>query len=66
VFALTPAEARTALALFEGDRLQDVADRLGLSLATVRTHVQRAFDKTGTHRQADLVRLLLAYGTPSG
>jgi DNA-binding CsgD family transcriptional regulator len=66
LFALTPAEARTALALIEGNRLQDVADRLGVSLATVRTHVQRAFDKTGTHRQADLVRLLLTYGTPRG
>ena len=33
----------------------------GVSLATVRTHVQRAFDKTGTHRRADLVRLILAY-----
>ena len=31
-----------------------------LSAGTVRTHVQHIFDKTGTHRQAELVRTLLA------
>jgi DNA-binding CsgD family transcriptional regulator len=28
-------------------------------LATVRTHLAHVFDKTGTRRQAELVRLIL-------
>ena len=32
---------------------------LVLSRATVKTHLQRIFDKTDTHRQAELVRLLM-------
>ena len=28
-------------------------------MATVKTHLQHVFDKTDTHRQAELVRLLL-------
>jgi len=36
-----------------------VASRLGISLATARTHLAHVFDKTGTRRQAELVRLLL-------
>jgi DNA-binding CsgD family transcriptional regulator len=29
-----------------------------LRVSTVRTHLQRVFDKTGTHRQAELVQLI--------
>jgi DNA-binding CsgD family transcriptional regulator len=43
----------------ETDGLQAAADRLGISLATARTHLAHVFDKTGTRRQAELVRLLL-------
>jgi DNA-binding CsgD family transcriptional regulator len=39
--------------------LQSVADKMSVSISTVRIHLQRAFDKTATHRQAELVRLLL-------
>ncbi|HMR33162.1 MAG TPA: helix-turn-helix transcriptional regulator [Geminicoccaceae bacterium] len=60
---LTPAEARAALSLLEGGGLPAVADRLGVRLSTVRTLVQRAFAKTGTHRQSELVRLIIAPGT---
>ena len=28
-------------------------------MATAKTHLQHVFDKTDTHRQAELVRLLL-------
>jgi DNA-binding CsgD family transcriptional regulator len=56
---LTRAEAAVAAEILEADGLQAVADRLGVSLATVRTHLAHVFDKTGTRRQAELVRLLL-------
>jgi DNA-binding CsgD family transcriptional regulator len=58
-FGLTRAEAAVAVEILETDGLQAVADRRGISLATARTHLAHLFDKTGTHRQAELVRLVL-------
>ena len=57
-YGLTPAEARTALALLDGGGLSGMAERLSVRLSTVRTLLQRVFAKTGTHRQAELVRLI--------
>lgn len=58
-FGLTAAEAAVAAAIVHGHGLQAVAEELGVSLSTVRTHQQHIFQKTQTHRQAELVRLLL-------
>jgi len=58
-FGLTSAEAAVAVEVLEADGLRAVARRLGISLATARTHLAHVFDKTGTRRQAELVRLLL-------
>lgn len=58
-FGLTPAEARTAVLLADGLRAAQVADRLGLSLLTVRSRIRDIMSKTGTRRQAELVGLLL-------
>lgn len=58
-FGLTPAEAGFAVEISKGDGLQATANRLGVSLTTVRTHLAHVFDKTGTRRQAELVRLIL-------
>jgi hypothetical protein len=51
-------------ALLDADRLADVAENLGVTLSTVRTHLQRTFEKTDTRRQSELVRLLLAHRPP--
>jgi DNA-binding CsgD family transcriptional regulator len=59
LYNLTPAEAEVALLVLRGHGLQLVADELRVSLSTVRVHLQRVFEKTGTHRQAELVRLLI-------
>ncbi len=59
LYNLTPAEAEVALLVLRGLGLQLVADELRVSLSTVRVHLQRVFEKTGTHRQAELVRLLI-------
>ena len=58
-FGFTGAEARVALAIADGDSLRDFADRAGVSIHTVRAQLGAIFAKTGTRRQADLVRLLL-------
>ena len=65
-YGLTAAEARTVAALLDHGHLAEVAAALGVSLATVRTLLQRAFEKTGTHSQAELVRLMLAHRLPVG
>jgi DNA-binding CsgD family transcriptional regulator len=59
LFGLTGAEADVAYRLTRGQALKSISDELSLSIATVKTHLQHVFDKTATHRQAELVRLLL-------
>ncbi len=63
-FGLTPAEAALALEILAGDGLQACARRLGISQTTARTHLGHVFEKTGTRRQAELVRLLLGACLP--
>jgi DNA-binding CsgD family transcriptional regulator len=41
-----------------------VAEALGVAESTVKTHLGRVFEKTGTTRQADLVKLVAAYASP--
>ena len=57
-FKLTPAEAEIALEIIKGHGRAVAAQRLGISAGTARIHLQRVFEKTGTHRQAELVRLI--------
>jgi DNA-binding CsgD family transcriptional regulator len=58
-YELTPAEARLLGALVAGERLADYAARVGVGLCTARTHLRGLFAKTGTTRQADLIRRAL-------
>jgi len=37
---------------------------VGASEATVKTHLQRLFAKTGTNRQVDLVKLVASNASP--
>lgn len=58
-YGLTPAEARVAeLVARDGLAVKALARALGVSPTTARTHLQRLFEKTGTHRQAELVARL--------
>ncbi len=59
-FGLTPREADVCALLVAGRELRSIARELGVSVTTVRTHLLHAFDKTGTRRQADLIKKLLA------
>lgn len=56
---LTRAEARLAAALARGLSLQEAAEGAFVSMNTIRTHLRRALEKTGCHRQAELVALVL-------
>jgi DNA-binding CsgD family transcriptional regulator len=44
---------------------KETADMLGVSEPTVRTHLQNIFSKTGTSRQADVLRLLHSATPPA-
>jgi uncharacterized protein YhfF/DNA-binding CsgD family transcriptional regulator len=57
-FRLTPAEARLAVHLASGASLTEAADEFGVTHNTVRAQLRSIFDKTDTHRQGELVRLL--------
>lgn len=59
LYRLTPAESRVAQHLLGGGDIASAADRLGTSRETVRTHLRHLFEKTTTHRQPDLTRVLL-------
>lgn len=57
-FGLTPAEARLAACLKDGLSLKEAAEKLGLSVNTVRNQVKSVFEKLGVNRQSDLIRHL--------
>jgi DNA-binding CsgD family transcriptional regulator len=48
-----------AIEVLNGGGLKAVAARLGIAPTTARTHLTSIFNKTGTRRQAELVRILL-------
>ena len=56
LYGLTNTEAEVALRIVRGADLKQISDELSVSVTTVRTHLQHIFDKTDTHRQAELVR----------
>jgi len=55
---VTPAEARLALALLHDKSLKDYADRNAISIHTARTQMRSLLEKSGTRKQATLVRRL--------
>jgi DNA-binding CsgD family transcriptional regulator len=59
LFGLTPAEAALCRALMNGHSLAESSGRLGITRETARSRLKAVFAKTGTARQADLVRRLL-------
>lgn len=59
LLGLTRSEARLACALARGTELAVAAQSMGVTLSTARTYLKVIFSKTGTNRQAELVRLIL-------
>ena len=58
-FRLSKAEARVATLLSDGLAPRMIADRLNVSIHTVRSQLQAIFNKTDTSRQAELTSLIL-------
>jgi DNA-binding NarL/FixJ family response regulator len=62
VYGLTEAEARVMAALTLGETVKQIAVAHGVRVSTVRAQVRSIFEKTGVHRQTELVRLALNGG----
>lgn len=60
IYGLTGAEARVAALLARGYRLDEIAELLDVAYETTRKHLKQIFGKTGTGRQADLVRMVMS------
>ena len=63
-YRLTPTELRVLLAIVNVGGVPEVAMTLGIAETTVKTHLGRLYDKTGTCRQADLVKLVAGFSSP--
>ncbi|HEY7458834.1 MAG TPA: helix-turn-helix transcriptional regulator [Xanthobacteraceae bacterium] len=64
LYRLTPTEIRVLQALVEIGGVPSVAEALGVSQTTIRTHLKNLFAKTGMRRQADLVKLIASHSSP--
>ncbi len=64
LFGLTAAEARLAADLAAGLSLTESCDGAGISRETGRSQLKAIYEKTDTHRQGELIRLLLT--SPGG
>jgi DNA-binding CsgD family transcriptional regulator/PAS domain-containing protein len=63
-YNLTPAELRVLLGVVDIGGVPEIATAFGVAETTVKTHLGRLFEKTGTGRQADLVKLVAGFSTP--
>jgi DNA-binding CsgD family transcriptional regulator len=59
LFGFTPGETRLANLLMSGVSMADSCRELGICLSTGCSHLRKIFKKTKTHRQGELVALLL-------
>ncbi|MCB4822153.1 helix-turn-helix transcriptional regulator [Roseicella aerolata] len=64
VFGLTPAQVQVLAFLAQGHAPEDIAGILGVSVATVRSHLADLFRRTGTARQAELIARTLSLASP--
>ena len=64
LYKLTPTERRVLSGIVQVGGVPEVAEAMGISVSTVKTHLRRLFAKTGTDRQADLVKLVAGYANP--
>jgi DNA-binding CsgD family transcriptional regulator len=60
---LTTAEAKLALKLATGESLETAAEQTGITRVTARNQLKSIFAKTDTHRQAELILLVMKLGS---
>ena len=60
LFGLTQAEAAVVADLVAGLSADAIADRAGVSVETIRSHIKRVFQKAGVRKQIELISLVTA------
>ncbi len=65
IYGLTAIQAQLAQILAQGHDLAGAAEKTGVSINTLRTHLQRLFDRTGVRSQSALVGILLSAEAPT-
>ena len=63
LYGFSPRQAELVSLLLAGNSLPMIAQHLGISQETARTHLRRVFAKTGVTSQIELVRMI-ASGPP--
>ncbi len=58
LYKFTASEVRVLDAVLKVGSVKAMSEMLGISQATVKTHLHNAFRKTGTQRRSDLVKLV--------
>jgi two-component system nitrate/nitrite response regulator NarL len=61
-FGLTSRELEVVTAIVSGDSNRDIADRLAISLQTVKHHLSSIFDKTGVSSRLELALFAIRHG----
>jgi DNA-binding CsgD family transcriptional regulator len=64
LYKLTASEIRILDAVVKVSGVRALAELLGLSQATVKTHLHNLFRKTGVSRQSDLVKVIMGLAPP--
>lgn len=64
IYGLSPTQRRLTGHVAQGRSLPEIADAMGITAHTARTHLNRVFEKTGVHSQPALVRVLLSAAAP--
>jgi DNA-binding CsgD family transcriptional regulator len=61
VFDLAPREAALAVLFVRGATLAEAASMLGIGIGTARWYLKRVLEKTHTHKQSTLMRILSGF-----
>lgn len=64
LFGLTPSETRILEGIVDGRRADDLAESLGVSIETVRTHIRRFYNKLGVSSREQMIAKVSAYRVP--
>ena len=63
-YGLARRQRELLLGIVEGNGLTEVAESLSVAASTLKTHLRRLFEKTGTRRQIELIKMCAAFRSP--